>query len=155
VVSSKTVTAAVPRPRQPTFPGPLKSSGVSNSDSVITPMLTPPGMQPLGLRPFQTPPPCLSTNSRTVTPSGNSTQPGLFTWPLMQYNFGPKLPASRGFLGSGGTPIDLNHSTPRSMICVTHATVSMLLTTVGLRNAPSTAGNGGLMRGQARLPSRL
>ena len=41
------------------------------------------------------------------------------------------------------------------MMCVTQASVSMLLTTVGLRNAPSTAGNGGLMRGQARLPSRL
>ena len=31
VCSSKTITAAVPRPRQPTLPGPLKSSGVSNS----------------------------------------------------------------------------------------------------------------------------
>ena len=35
VVSSNTVTAAVPRPRQPTLPGPLKSSGVSNSFSVM------------------------------------------------------------------------------------------------------------------------
>ena len=33
VCSSKTVTAAVPRPRQPTLPGPSKSSGVSNSAS--------------------------------------------------------------------------------------------------------------------------
>ncbi len=49
----------------------------------------------------------------------------------------------------------LNHSTPRAAICVTQATVSMLLTTVGLWNTPSMAGNGGLMRGQARLPSRL
>ncbi len=38
-------------------------------------------------------------------------------------------------------------------MCVTQASVSTLLTMVGLRNAPSTAGNGGLIRGQARLPS--
>ena len=49
----------------------------------------------------------------------------------------------------------LNQSTPRAAICVTQQAVSMLLTTVGLRKTPSTAGNGGLMRGQARLPSRL
>ena len=52
--------------------------------SVMKPMLRPPGMPALALRPFQTPPPCFSTSSRTVTPSGNSTQPGLLTWPLMQ-----------------------------------------------------------------------
>src|SRR5947207_2434880 len=67
VVSSKTVTAAVPRPRQPTLPGPLKSSGVSNSASVIRPMLIPPGMQPFALRPFQTPPPCLKGRDRKST----------------------------------------------------------------------------------------
>ena len=39
------------------------------------------------------------------------------------------------------------------MICVTQASVSTLLTMVGLRNAPSMAGNGGLIRGHARLPS--
>src|SRR5205814_547022 len=81
--------AAVPRPRQPTLPSALKSSGVSNSASVTMPMLMPPGIAPLALRPFQTPPPCRSTNSRMVTPRGNSTQPGLLTWPLMQYNLGP------------------------------------------------------------------
>ena len=37
----------------------------------------------------------------------------------------------------------------------TQQRVSTLLTTVGLRKAPSTAGNGGLIRGHPRLPSRL
>ena len=32
--------------------------------------------------------------------------------------------------------------------------VSTLLTMVGLRNSPSMAGNGGLIRGQARFPDR-
>ena len=39
------------------------------------------------------------------------------------------------------------------MMCVTQASVSTLLTIVGLRNAPSMAGNGGLIRGQPRFPS--
>ena len=43
---------------------------------------------------------------------------------------------SRGLFGSGGTPIDLNQSMPRSRMCVTQHSVSTLLTTVGLRNAP-------------------
>ncbi len=51
-VSSSTTTAAVPSPRQPTRPGPAKSSGVSNSFSVSRPMLMPPGMAALPLRPF-------------------------------------------------------------------------------------------------------
>ena len=52
-------------------------------------------------------------------------------------------------------PIDLNQFAPRSMMCGTQQRVSTLLTTVGLRNAPSIAGNGGLIRGQPRFPSRL
>ena len=68
---------------------------------------------------------------------------------------GPYDPGSRGLFGSAGTPIDLNQSTPRRAIWATHAIVSMLFTTVGFLNTPSIAGNGGLIRGQARLPSRL
>src|SRR6516225_8164149 len=52
VWSSNTVTAAVPRPRQPTLPGPLKSSGASNSASVRIPMLMPPGIAPFAERHF-------------------------------------------------------------------------------------------------------
>jgi len=40
------------------------------------------------------------------------------------------------------------------MMCGTQASVSTLLITVGLANAPAIAGNGGLLRGQPRLPSR-
>ena len=65
VCSSITTTAAVPRPRQPTLPGPLKSSGsVELVGSVSRPMLMPPGIAALALRPFQTPPPYSSISSR-------------------------------------------------------------------------------------------
>ena len=69
--------------------GPTEISGVSSSAAVMKPMLMPPGTTAFALRPFHTPPPCSSISSRTVTPSGNSKQPGLFTWPLTQYSFGP------------------------------------------------------------------
>ena len=59
VWSSMTVTAAVPRPRQPTLPGPLKSSGMSYSVlpslslsfalQSTKPMLTPAGVDRLRL----------------------------------------------------------------------------------------------------------
>ncbi len=49
--------------------------------SVRKPMLMPPGIAAFALRPFQTPPPCSSISSRQVTPSGSSTQPGLFDVP--------------------------------------------------------------------------
>ena len=70
------------------MPGPLKSSGMSYSvlpssplSGAFTstkPMLRPPGLTAFALRPFQTPPPCFSTSSRSVTPIGNSTHTGLF-----------------------------------------------------------------------------
>ena len=41
------------------------------------------------------------------------------------------------------------------MIGGTQQSVSTLLMTVGRANAPAIAGNGGLLRGQPRLPSRL
>ena len=72
VWSSITTTAAVPRPRQPTLPGPAKSSGVSSSLSVIRPIEMPPGITAFALRPFQTPPPKRSMSSRAVMPSGAS-----------------------------------------------------------------------------------
>jgi len=42
---------------------------------------------------------------------------------------------------------------PRSKMCGTEASVSTLFTTVGAPNSPTTAGNGGLRRGQPFLPS--
>src|SRR6266576_2691956 len=77
-------------------------------------------------------------------PSSSSYTPGLFTWPDMPKSFGP---------GEDGVPIDLNHAGPFSMIGGTQQSVSTLLMTVGLANAPAIAGNGGLLRGQPRLPS--
>ena len=55
---------AVPRPRQPDFAGPLKSSGMSNSSAVSRPVLSPPGIAAFALRPFHTPPPNSSISSR-------------------------------------------------------------------------------------------
>ena len=53
------------------------------------------------------------------------------------------------------TPIAEYHSPPRLMMCGTVDMVSTLLTIVGAAYTPCTAGNGGLMRGMARSPSRL
>src|SRR5689334_13474548 len=64
----------------------------------------------------------------------------------MPNSFGP---------GDFSLPIDLNHCGPlsRPMMCGTQQSVSTLLITVGRANAPAIAGNGGLLRGQPRLPS--
>src|SRR5262249_47682727 len=70
--------------------------------------------------------------------------PGRFTCPLTQYSFGPPF-----FSG----PSPAYHSTPRSTMSGTLQRVSTLLTAVGLPYSPTTAGNGGLLRGGARLPS--
>src|SRR4029077_18637859 len=66
------------------------------------------------------------------------------TWPLTQYSFGPPF-------FSGPTPE--NHSAPCNRISGTFESVSTLLTAVGQLYRPTTAGNGGLLRGCARLPS--
>ena len=84
VWSSMTVTAAVPRPRQPGLRRPSKSSGMSSSSAESRPMLIPPGTAALALRPFQTPPACTSISSRQVTPRGSSTQTCLLTCPETQ-----------------------------------------------------------------------
>ena len=58
-------------------------------------------------------------------------------------------------------PVDLlmprpeYHLPPRRMMCGTVDIVSTLFTTVGAAYTPCAAGNGGLMRGIARSPSRL
>ncbi len=84
VWSSITVTAAVPRPRQPGLRTSSKSSFVSSSLPERMPMLIPPGTTVLAFRPFQTPPAWTSISSRAVTPSGSSTQTCLFTCPETQ-----------------------------------------------------------------------
>src|SRR5262249_39646730 len=73
-----------------------------------------------------------------------SYTPGRFTWPLTQYSFGPPF-----FSG----PSAAYHSAPLATMIGTLQSVSTLLTAVGLPYSPTTAGNGGLLRGCARLPS--
>src|SRR3954470_15051058 len=77
-------------------------------------------------------------------PSSCSYTPGLFKCPDIPKSFGP---------GDDGVPIDLNHAGPRSITGGTRHSVSTLLMTVGRANAPAIPGNGGLLRGQPRLPS--
>src|SRR6478672_1251239 len=83
-------------------------------------------------------------SSRSVTFIDASKTPGFFTWPLTQYSFGPPF-----FSG----PTEANHSAPRETMIGTLHSVSTLLTALGLPYKPATAGNGGLLRGWARLPS--
>ncbi len=75
---------------------------------------------------------------------GSSYTPGRFRCPLKQNNRVPP------FLGG---PSLANHSAPPSRICGTLANVSALLMTVGPPHNPTTAGNGGRIRGMPRLPS--
>ncbi len=50
-------------------------------------------------------------------------------------------------------PTAANAGPPTRRISSTDSSVSTLLTAVGLPNRPDCAGNGGLLRGSARLPS--
>src|SRR5205814_3651527 len=77
-------------------------------------------------------------------PIGSSYTPGLFTCPLRQNNRVPPF---------FGVPRFAYHSAPFMMIGGTLANVSALLMTVGPPQSPTTAGNGGRMRGTPRLPS--
>ena len=73
-----------------------------------------------------------------------SKTPGLATCPLTQNSFGPPF-----FSG----PRAVNHSTPLVTIGGMLHSVSTLFTAVGQPYRPWAAGNGGLIRGCARLPS--
>src|SRR5664279_5528968 len=79
-----------------------------------------------------------------VVPNGNSHSPGFFTFPLTPKSFVPPVSVRLR---------SLNQSEPFSTICEIQHNVSTLFTTVGLPNSPLIAGNGGLVRGIARLPS--
>src|SRR5436190_16339701 len=104
----------------------------------------PPGITAFSVRPSRTPPAKPSINSRSVIVIGASYTPGRLTCPLTQYSFGPPF-----FSG----PIPAYHSGPLETMSGTLQRVSTLLTAVGLPYTPTTAGNGGLLRGWARLPS--
>src|SRR5215813_1297720 len=79
----------------------------------------PHGITAFSVRPSPTPPAYPSISSRSVTFIGASNTPGLRTWPLTQYSFGPPF-----FSG----PSDVYHSTPFEMITGTLQSVSTLFT---------------------------
>src|SRR3990170_3061256 len=56
--------------------------------------------------------------------------------------------------GLSARPIFLYHSPPFTRMGGTAASVSTLLIVVGMPKRPAAAGNGGLMRGLPRFPSR-
>src|ERR1700751_3669212 len=89
-------------------------------------------------------PPAPSMTSRSVTPKSYSYRPGTATQPDRQNN---RVPVD------AGVPTDANAGPPTRRISSTDSSVSTLLTAVGLPNRPDCAGNGGLFRGSARLPS--
>ncbi len=70
--------------------------------------------------------------------------PGRLTSPETLNSFGP---------GDFSVPIERNQSTPLRKIHGTVAIVSTLLTVVGARYRPSTAGKGGRSLGWPRSPS--
>src|ERR1700733_13991399 len=122
----------------------LKSSRTSAMDAGRYPEDGPEGAKPFNCFPSAIPPPYLKISSDTGVPSGTSYTPGCTTSPLTPINFSPAAPFK---------PCDLYQSTPRNRIVSTFANVSTLLMTVGLFHRPCCTGNGGLLRGSARLPS--
>src|SRR5215467_7210323 len=116
----------------------------STSAAVSTGQLEPPGMNAFSFFPLRMPPPTSSIICLTGKPSFSSYTPGRLTCPVRQVILVP--PAL-------GTPSAANAAPPSRMIGGTAQNVSTLLSTVGHWNAPTTAGNGGRIRGTPRLPS--
>src|SRR5918996_1437439 len=140
--SEKTITAAVPS-RLPAPEMPSKSIGVSRWSAVSIGVEDPPGVQALRALPSGSPPAAPRMTSRAGTPRGNSKLPGLTTSPETLNSLGP---------GDFSVPMERNQSTPLRTIQGTVAIVSTLLTVVGARYRPSTAGNGGGQAGGLRVP---
>ena len=86
----------------------------------------------------------LSISSRTVVLSITSKTPGRFTVPERHTS---RVPPDLS------VPSLANQSAPFSKMAGTAASVSTLFTTVGQPKSPTTAGKGGLSRGQPFLPS--
>src|SRR3984957_19575462 len=138
-------TTIAPEPSiDPMAASDLKSSRTSACDAGRYPDDGPDGANAFSFFPSTIPPARLKITSDIGRPIGISNTPGFFTSPLMPTNFRPAAPPS---------PCDLYQSTPRTKICGTLAKVSTLFSAVGLLNTPCATGNGGLLRGSARLPS--
>src|ERR1700760_673534 len=114
----------------------MMSPGTTGTDK-------PPGMTAFSLRPPFTPP-HRSNRSLNGIPSGNSRFAGFSTWPETE-----KITVPAAFLGPSCT----NHSGPLRNIAGTEAKLWVLLMVVGAPYRPKLAGNGGLNRGFAGLPS--
>src|SRR5271168_975298 len=138
-------TTSAPEPSiEPASASDLKSSRTSAMDAGKYPEDGPEGANPFSFFPSAMPPPYLKISSDTGVPIGTSYTPGCTTSPLTPINFSPAVPFR---------PCDLYQSTPRKRMGGTLAKVSTLLITVGLFHRPCCTGNGGLLRGSARLPS--
>src|SRR5271156_1753263 len=142
---SSAQTTSAPEPSiEPASASDLKSSRTSAMDAGKYPEDGPEGANPFSFFPPAIPPPYLKISSDTGVPIGTSYTPGCTTSPLTPINFSPAVPFR---------PCDLYQSTPRKRMGGTLAKVSTLLITVGLFHRPCCTGNGGLLRGSARLPS--
>jgi hypothetical protein len=120
------------------------SMGTSISLASSTGIELPPGMTPLRRRPPTMPPQYSSMSWRNGMPMGSSYTPGRFTCPdTLRTRVPPDLP----------TPSLAKAAPPRITMSGMFIRVSTLLTMVGWPKRPRTAGNGGFMRGQPRLPS--
>ncbi len=85
-----------------------------------------------------------SITSRSVRPNANSYSPGRATWPDRQNS---RVPVE------AAVPVAAHAAPPRTRMSGTLASVSTLLTTVGLPKRPTWPGNGGFERGSPRWPS--
>src|SRR5262249_47701354 len=142
--TASSITSTTPDPRvAPMARTPSNVSGVSSASGPTKEPAAPPSSTARSCRPPRTPP-APSITWRSVTPKSNSYRPGRSTQPHRQNSRVPVEP---------WVPIPAKAGPPIRRISSTHSSVSTLLIAVGLPNRPDCAGNGGLLRGSARLPS--
>src|SRR5215469_9027479 len=138
------ITSTTPDPRvAPIARMPSNVSGASSASGPTNEPAAPPSSTARSGRPPRSPP-AASITWRSVTPNSNSYSPGRATQPDKQNS---RVPVELS------VPIWAKAGPPIRRISGMHSNVSTLLIAVGLPNRPTCAGNGGLLRGSARLPS--